>query len=116
MNHGSPIGRVRSIHDIPYEIKPNTAFHPALREGAIERIRTKSPIKEIGERLSEALEYYVSDTVWAVIIEDQGRPLYVAQNLALSRTTLPYRRVLCVQLNDTYSQVDNTLMTAEYDP
>jgi len=112
----SQIGRVRSIHDIPYEIKPNTAYHPALREGAIERIRTKSPVKEVGERLSEALEYYVSDTVWAVIIEDKGRPLYVAQNLALARTTFPYRRVLCVPLNDIYSQVDNSPMTVEYDP
>jgi hypothetical protein len=91
------IGRVRSVRDIPYEIKPDTSYHPALIDSAIQRIRQT----KIGERLSEALGYCVSDKVWAVIVEDEGRPLYIAQNLAHSKTAVHYRRVLCVPFNGT---------------
>ena len=94
------IGRVRSVRDIPYVINADTTYHPAFIEGAIERIR-KYATNNAEARLSEALEYCVSETVWAVVVEDKGKPLYVAKNLGLSKTTLPYRRVLCVAFHDT---------------
>jgi len=109
------IGRVRSVRDIPYVINADTAYHPAFIEGAIERIRKNTPGKA-GPRLSEALEYCVSETVWAVVVEDNGKPLYVAKNLGLSKTSLPYRRVLCVSFHDTLLRGSNSQTNGEYDP
>jgi hypothetical protein len=109
------IGRVRSVRDIPYVINADTAYHPAFIVGAIERVRKQLPSKA-GARLSEALEYCVSETVWAVVVEDNGKPLYVAKNLALAKTSLPYRRVLCVSFHDTSLPDSNFRMNVEYDP
>lgn len=109
------IGRVRSVRDIPYVINADTSYHPAFIEGAIERIRKHVPSKA-GARLSEALEYCVSETVWAVIVEDNGKPLYVAKNLGLSKTSLPYRRVLCVSFHDTFLPGSNFRTNEEYAP
>ena len=101
------------MRDIPYDIRPDTAYHPAFADGAIARIRTQSTY---GERMSEALSYVVAEKVWAVIIEEEGIPLYIAQNLAFTQTSLPYRRVLCVPFHGTSTPVGSSPTTEECDP
>ena len=105
-----PTDQVLSIRDIPYEIVPNTAFHPLLLEGAISRIRTNfQQISEFtSQNFQEKLDLYLSKIlknpklshVWALIFEFRQEPIYVVRNLAHTNTTLLYRRVLVVNLDD----------------
>lgn len=105
-----PRDQVLSIRDISYEIVPNTAFHPLLLEGAIPRIRAN--VQQISEfdspYFQENLDHHLGKIlknpklkhVWALILEYRQEPIYVVRNLAHTNTTLLYRRVLVVNLND----------------
>lgn len=92
--------RVLSVRDIAYEIIPNTGYHPAFLTGTRRRIQLNMSTKEIETLLLEVMDIPAYSKVWAVVIEKNNNPVYVMKNLALSRTSLPYRRVLCVKLNE----------------
>ena len=105
-----PTEQVLSIRDISYEIVPNTAFHPLFLQGAISRICAN--VQQISEFTSPnfqgKLDHYLAKIlknptlthVWALILEFRQEPIYVVRNLAHTNTTLLYRRVLVVNLDD----------------
>ena len=92
--------RVLSVRDIAYEIIPNTGYHPAFLTGTRRRIQTNMSLKEVEKRLLDVMNIPAYSKVWAVVIEENDKPVYVMKNLALSRTSLPYRRVLRVKINE----------------
>jgi hypothetical protein len=99
-----PTDHVLSIRDIPYQIVPNTAFHPLLLEGAISRIRKEFQLPNVQQELDQILEIIFKNPklkhVWALIFEYRQEPIYVVRNLLHTNTTLLYRRVLVVNLDD----------------
>ena len=99
-----PTDQVLSIRDIPYTIVPNTAFHPFLVEGAIPRICKDFQLPNFQEHLDQILETILKNPklrqVWALILEFRQEPVYVVRNLLHTNTTLLYRRVLVVNLDD----------------
>lgn len=105
-----PTDQVLSIRDIPYEIVPNTAFHPLLLEGAMSRIcKDFQTISDFASpNFQEMLDYHLPKIlknpklrhVWALILEFRQEPVYVVRNLLHTNTTLLYRRVLVVNLDD----------------
>jgi len=114
-----PTDHVLSIRDIPYAIVPNTAFHPLLLEGAIHRICKDVQLPDFQQELDEVLETILKNPklkhVWALILEFRQEPVYVVRNLAHTNTTLLYRRVLVVnlddyllnQVTDHFAEIDN---------
>ena len=121
MIYNHSIDHVLSIRDISYEIIPNTAFHPILLEGAIPRIRadfqmiSKFTSPNFQEKLDHCLATILKNPklahVWALIIEFRQEPIYVVRNLAHTNTTLLYRRVLLVNLdNYLLNQQSSTFM------
>jgi len=123
-----------SIHDIPYPIVADTAFHPINAKSAIERIRTSyyNKVQSVFPQhpvtmdliLTMILESSRARSTWATVFECGGNPFYTVRNLAHTNTTLPYRRVLVVKLDPliipypmrTWDRVHNSLMTEEFYP
>jgi len=100
---------VLSIRDISYPLTPNTAFHPFVMKGAIPRICSdfKSMVRftssSFQDKLVMILNNFLNNPkikhVWAAVVEYRGQPLYIIRNLAHTNTTLPYRRVLLLNLD-----------------
>jgi hypothetical protein len=100
---------IRSIRDIPYEFLPTTSFHPAFLEGARPRILNefRKMLPLISVSMKQTLESILSNVldspklrhVWAATLEYRGMPLFTIRNLLHTNTTLPYRRVLVVNLD-----------------
>jgi hypothetical protein len=100
---------IRSIRDISYEFHSNTCFHPALLESAKPRILNEFCISLplITDSMKQTLESILNTVldspklshVWAATLEYRGMPLFTIRNLAHTNTTLPYRRVLVVNLD-----------------
>ena len=100
---------IRSIRDISYEFIPSTAFHPAFLEGAKPRIlkefRQSLPMisysltQNLVAILVHILESPKLSHVWGASLEYRNMPLFTIRNLLHTNTTLPYRRVLVVNLD-----------------
>ena len=100
---------IRSIRDISYEFIPSTAFHPAFLESAkpriVQQFRQSLPLISYG--LTQNLVYVLIHIlespklshVWAASLEYRNMPLFTLRNLLHTNTTLPYRRVLVVNLD-----------------
>jgi hypothetical protein len=89
--------RVLSVRDIAYEIIPNTGYHPAFLTGTRRRMQMSMSANQLATLL-DVMNIPAYSKVWAIVVEKNGNPVYVMKNLALSRTSLPYRRVLRVKL------------------
>jgi hypothetical protein len=104
-----PTTEIRSIRDISYEFIPSTAFHPAFLEGAKPRIlkEFRQSLPLISYDLTQKLVYVLINIlespklshVWAATLEYRNMPLFTIRNLLHTNTTLPYRRVLVVNLD-----------------
>lgn len=100
---------IRSIRDISYELIPSTSFHPAFLESAKPRIlnefrQSLPPIsygltQTLVSILIHILESPKLSHVWAASMEYRNMPLFTFRNLLHTNTTLPYRRVLVVNLD-----------------
>ena len=125
---------ILSIKDIPYPLLPNTAFHPINMNAALNRIRY-----DFEEKVRNTIPLYPAtmdmimatvlgskraQAVWAIAFEYRGSPFYVVRNLAHTNTTLPFRRVLVVNLDAfiipypmrTWDRVHSNLMHEEFYP
>jgi hypothetical protein len=92
------MGRVVSVKDIDYPIEVNAAYHPALLKGATERIVRSMEDTKWSEILRNTLMDPATMKVWGVVIEEDSKPKYALQNLAFTKTSLPFRRVLRVNI------------------
>jgi len=127
-------GVTLSIKDILYPLLPNTAFHPVNTDAALNRIRHDFEEKTcntiplypatIDMIMATVLGSKKARAVWAIAFEYYGTPFYVVRNLAHTNTTLPFRRVLVVNLNAyiipypirTWDRVHSSLMREEFYP
>jgi len=91
--------RVQSVRDVDYPIVANTAYHPAFLKIASRRISQSVP-SYLTEQVSTALENRAAKTVYAVVFEMNGQPIYVVQNLAKSHITRAFQRILRVSVTN----------------
>jgi hypothetical protein len=87
--------RVHSVRDVDYPIVANTAYHPAFLKIASRRISQSVPCY-LTELVAKALENRAARTVYAVVFEANGQPIYVVQNLAKTHITTAFQRILRV--------------------
>lgn len=93
--------RVRSIRDLDYELHAHNFYHPAFHTASLMRLQSLYP--SLGDLLKHMLRSESSVRVWAIVIESQRSPALVLRNLLHTRTTLAFRRVLHIRLEDVVS-------------
>jgi hypothetical protein len=87
-----------SYTDLPYELPDtNAVYHSAFRRASAERIinQVSGPV---ATALRRAFAVNGSKTAWAIVIENDGQPMYVVQNMKYTLTLETQRRVLRVRL------------------
>lgn len=92
--------RVVSVRDFDYVIPVHSSYHPAFKTAAKKRITQNFP--HLQKALKQAFENRAFKSVWGILIEDDGQPVCVVQNLACVVKNQSYRRLLRVNLNDSY--------------
>lgn len=99
--------RVVSIKALDYELVSNACFHPSLYTAACARISEQfakthaahPSVKKLTKILEHTLANPACKKVWAIVIEEEGNPLYVIRNLKYTGTTLAFRRVFRVKVD-----------------
>jgi hypothetical protein len=97
--------RVVSIRDLPYPISPPTCYHPAFLKGAIKRLTDDRRYTHMNARphllaaIRHVLSHPAAKRTWGVLVERDGEPIFVAQNLGCDGTSLTFRRFLRVNLS-----------------
>jgi hypothetical protein len=99
--------RVVSIKALDYELVPNNTFHPSLYPAACSRITEQFAnqyashprVKKLTKILTHVLAHPACPKVWAIVLEEDGNPLYVIRNLKFTGTALAFRRVFRVKLD-----------------
>ena len=92
--------RVVSVRDFDYVIPVHSSYHPAFKAAAKKRITKMFP--HLQKALKQAFDNRAAKSAWGILIEDDGQPVCVVQNLSCVVKNQSYRRVLRVNLNDTY--------------
>jgi hypothetical protein len=91
---------VVSVRDFDYVIPVHSSYHPAFKAAAKKRITKMYP--HLRKALKQAFDNRAAKSAWGILIEDDGQPVCVVQNLACVVKNQSYRRLLRVNLNDTY--------------
>jgi NAD-dependent oxidoreductase involved in siderophore biosynthesis len=92
--------RVQSILDFNYELTIDSSFYPLFKNAARKRLQNTFP--NAARAIQQAFRNRAVTRVWGIVIENEGQPLYVVQNLACKVTNQSYRRVLRINMNDHY--------------
>jgi len=91
--------RVISVRDVNYEIVADAVYHSAFLSAAIRRITSKS---NFDESLAKTIEYSMlqdsAKRVYAIVIENEGTPVFTLCNVSHSLTSVGFRRILRIQL------------------
>lgn len=90
--------RVQSVQDLSYPIPVHTTFYPAFKTAAKKRIVKEWPI--YSAVIKQAFKNSASDRVWGILLEKDGQPLLVIQNLSCIVRNSTFRRVLRINLNE----------------
>jgi len=104
-------GRVISVQDIPYALSPSSAYHPLCKTAALKRLSAHYP--NLAAPLAAAFSRKAHRSSWGIVLEKDGQPLLVVQNLARVVRNDSFRRVLRINLNDISVPRYNTLRTLE---
>lgn len=94
---------VRSVRDLDYELNANNCYHPAFQTASLNRLQLLYPI--MSDLLKQLLASESSVKVWAIVIEYQHNPVLILRNLLHTHTTLAFRRVLHIKLEDISSDL-----------
>jgi len=92
--------RVQSILDFNYDVPIHSSFYPIFKNAARKRLQNAFP--NVAHAIQQAFRNRAVNRVWGIIIENEGQPLCVVQNLACKVTNQSYRRVLRINMNDRY--------------
>ena len=92
--------RVVSVRDFDYVIPVHSSYHPAFKTAAKMRITKMFP--HLQKALKQAFDNRAAKSSWGILIEENGQPVCVVPNLACVVKNQSYRRLLRVNLNDTY--------------
>jgi len=86
-----------SYNDLPYDIQTNAVYHSACRRAASDRL-TNQLAGPVASGVRHALAVNGSRGVWAIVIENDGQPMYVVQNTKYTLQEIHQRRILRVRL------------------
>lgn len=92
--------RVLSVLDFDYAIPVHSAYHPTFKNAARKRLQKTYP--EFTRALAQAFNNRAASNVWAIMIETNGQPMIVIQNLACKVRNNTFRRLLRVNINASY--------------
>ena len=106
--------RVVSVCDFDYVIPVHSSFHPAFKAAAKKRITQMFP--HLQKAIKQAFDNRAAKSAWGILIEDAGQPVCVIQNLSCVVKNQSYRRVLRLNLNDSYptrnfTPIDTSFLT-----
>jgi len=89
--------------ELPYPIETNGVYHSSFRRAASERLGN-TVSGPAASALQRALSVPNSKRAWAIVIENDGQPMYVVQNMKHSFQAEDQRRVLrvCLPLAAAY--------------
>lgn len=96
--------RVVSVRDLDYQVIPQISYHPAFSYAASERLVKQFP--NLAEEIRYAFEFNAMKNAWGIVIENNGAPLFVAQNVSRVVNSPVFRRVLRIQLNGNHNYQD----------
>ena len=92
--------RVVSVLDFDYVIPVHSAYHPTFKNAARKRLQKSYP--EFSRALTQAFNNRAASNVWGIMIEGNGQPMVVVQNLACKVRNDAFRRLLRVNINGSY--------------
>ena len=86
-----------SYTDLPYDIQTNAVYHTSFRRAASDRLANELT-GEVASGVRHALAVNGSRGVWAIVVENDGQPMYVVQNMRYTLQPHHQRRILRVRL------------------
>jgi len=91
-----------SVAELPYLLpETNAVYHAACRRAASARLSNQLA-EPLASAMRRALAVNGSKTVWAIVIENDGQPMYVVQNLKYTLQEESQRRIFRVRLPLAY--------------
>ena len=92
--------RVVSVRDFDYVLPVHTSYHPLFKAAAKRRITKAFPT--YAKAIKQAFANKAATSAWGILIEEDGQPMCVVQNLACAVRNHSYRRVLKINVNEHY--------------
>jgi hypothetical protein len=92
--------RVQSVLDFDYVMPVHSSYHPIFKAAAKRRLIRSFP--DYAQAITQAFSNRAFKQVWGILIEQDGQPMCVIQNLACVVKNQSYRRVLRVNLDESY--------------
>ena len=92
--------RVVSVRDFDVILMVNSVYHPAFKVAARRRLIRSYP--QYAQALKQAFNNKGFKSSWGIVIQDAGQPVLVLQNLACDVKNTSLRRLLRINVNDTY--------------
>lgn len=93
---------VQSVLDLSYPISVDSSFYPTFKKAAKQRILKQWP--QYDRALKQAFSNRASNSSWGIVLEENGQPMLVIQNLACRVRNSNFRRLLRINLNDAPTQ------------
>jgi hypothetical protein len=83
--------------DLAYSVQADGSYHSSLRRAAASRLSNQLS-GAVGSATRSAMAHPASKQVWAIVMEYDGQPMYVLQNVKQTLQPADQRRVLRVRL------------------
>ena len=92
--------RVVSVQDYDVVLPVHSVYHPVCKTAARRRLIKAYPAYK--KAIAQAFDNKAYKSSWGIVIEDAGQPVCVFQNLSCVVKNMSFRRLLRINVNDTY--------------
>lgn len=92
--------RVLSVLDFNYAIPVHSAYYPTFKTAAKKRLLKSYP--QFTRALTQAFNNRAASNAWGIVIEENGQPMIVLQNLACKVRNESFRRLLRINMSASY--------------
>jgi hypothetical protein len=92
--------RVVSVRDFDTVLTVSSVYHPLCKVAARRRLIRSYP--QYAQALKQAFDNKGFKSSWGIVIQDAGQPVIVLQNLACDVKNSSFRRMLRINVDDTY--------------
>lgn len=92
--------RVVSVRDFDTVLTVSAVYHPCFKVAARRRLIHSYP--QYAQALKQAFDNKGYKSSWGIVVQDAGQPVLVLQNLACDVKNSSFRRLLRINVNDTY--------------
>ena len=92
--------RVVSVQDYDVVLPVHSVYHPVCKTAARRRLIKAYP--EYKKAIAKAFDNKAYKSSWGILIEDAGQPVCVFQNLSCVVKNMSFRRLLRINVNETY--------------